>query len=1117
MTNDRQPASSGNPLAGRETAAQPAQRSTVLGRHWPLLVVLILFAAMATAYSLVLPLGEVSDETSHYALVRFIAEEGRPPQTNAERQAISIKGDASPFYHGLVALLTQHVDVSPLPELPGALDRQERLVPSDGNQYERVFFHTEDEIFPFRGIALAWHLARLVSIGLGIATIVAVYLVGLTIFPNRRLFALAAAAFTALIPRFIVQSAVINDDNLATPLVTFAVYFLIRAAQGDYRRRQLLPLGLFMGLAALAKYHALVLVVEVVLVFGFLAWRERWPVRRLLSRWGWVAASFVLVSGWWFAYVVLRFNQVAELGLVQGLLAPLGDPVVAEGFASAAALEPLGTAGNVEQVLTFPGWVWHVFRTFWIVYGFRGFAMAPTWVYLVFAGLSLVALAGFARLFWDSRRLWLPARLSPAPAGSGPATETTARPRLRAAAVLGLHLIVYLCLIYARHVFEPDKTTAQGRHLYPAIVSLAIFFTWGLFTSLDWLTARLGRRDDARRLTTGLTLLLVVLVLLPASLVTPSAFFLPHFLPYMPLSSAGAGHAAMTNRLSVNFGQGLDLVGYDLGDDRPQAGGVLPLTLFWETGAKPEREEIFQVCLSDRAGARVTCRLSYPADGRYPMRAWERGYLLRDQVYLPLPDCIPAGDYQLDLTLLPLAASQAGTTVDAALTQQPAEERQAVVLADVAVTAGGDGSTNGATPPSRAELWVGAQKLTGGQISLDQLRQALTVLVTVPGAGAETPPQPYFAPLSRMGEGTGGVGQWSPVTVTGQVAPVYACPNGTLAAGYSFFVDAAVAPGAYRLLMDGGTGDTIQVSVDTRPRHFEAPAQIANEIEANFSGQVTLLGYDIDLSPKLPGETIPFTGYWRAETLTKYALIEALYLLTGDTMDIQGRSEWALGGHYPNLLWAPGEYVTETRAIQIESQAPPGMYTIQLSLYGFMTFENGEISAPIYVPLTTPEAQEPIEKLFLGTVRILDPAHFQPAQFPVEARLGESIRLDGYDLAGDRFRPGDNLSPALHWQAVQPPDADYTVFSQLVGPDGVVWAQHDSPPQSGRFATGLWQPGDPVVDRHLLELPADMPPGAYRLLVGMYEPSTGARLAASAANGTPWADDAVLLTTITVE
>ncbi|MBF8285548.1 MAG: rane protein of unknown function, partial [Anaerolineales bacterium] len=47
-----------------------------------------------------------------------------------------------------------------------------------------------------------------------------------------------------------------------------------------------------------------------------------------------------------------------------------------------------------------------------------------------------------------------------------------------------------------------------------------------------------------------------------------------------------------------------------------------------------------------------------------------------------------------------------------------------------------------------------------------------------------------------------------------------------------------------------------------------------------------------------------------------------------------------------------------------------------------------------------------------------------------------------------------------------------------------------------RPTTG-WLAGEYVVDAHTLTLPGDLPPGAYRLFVGLYDPQSATRVPAS--------------------
>ena len=46
----------------------------------------------------------------------------------------------------------------------------------------------------------------------------------------------------------------------------------------------------------------------------------------------------------------------------------------------------------------------------------------------------------------------------------------------------------------------------------------------------------------------------------------------------------------------------------------------------------------------------------------------------------------------------------------------------------------------------------------------------------------------------------------------------------------------------------------------------------------------------------------------------------------------------------------------------------------------------------------------------------------------------------------------------------------------------------------GDYPTRLWAPGEVVTDPHPVVLPPDLPPGQYRLTVGMYNLETLVRL-----------------------
>lgn len=99
---------------------------------------------------------------------------------------------------------------------------------------------------------------------------------------------------------------------------------------------------------------------------------------------------------------------------------------------------------------------------------------------------------------------------------------------------------------------------------------------------------------------------------------------------------------------------------------------------------------------------------------------------------------------------------------------------------------------------------------------------------------------------------------------------------------------------------------------------------------------------------------------------------------------------------------------------------------------------------------------------------------------------GTPIALTNATFASKTVAPGATLDMILTWTARRPAPEDYTLFAQLVGPDGKVWGQYDAPAGWTGHYTSAWAAGERVELPWSVPLKADAPPGQYRLLVGMY-------------------------------
>jgi hypothetical protein len=117
--------------------------------------------------------------------------------------------------------------------------------------------------------------------------------------------------------------------------------------------------------------------------------------------------------------------------------------------------------------------------------------------------------------------------------------------------------------------------------------------------------------------------------------------------------------------------------------------------------------------------------------------------------------------------------------------------------------------------------------------------------------------------------------------------------------------------------------------------------------------------------------------------------------------------------------------------------------------------------------------------------------------------FANKIILLGVEGLPGEAKSSDWLRFALVWQGQEAPiTADYTVFTQLLGPDGQVWGQHDNPPKGGWYPTSLWAAGEIVVDDYAFQVDPAAPEGEYHLIVGMYDSATGERVGIIEGSGT---------------
>ncbi len=148
-------------------------------------------------------------------------------------------------------------------------------------------------------------------------------------------------------------------------------------------------------------------------------------------------------------------------------------------------------------------------------------------------------------------------------------------------------------------------------------------------------------------------------------------------------------------------------------------------------------------------------------------------------------------------------------------------------------------------------------------------------------------------------------------------------------------------------------------------------------------------------------------------------------------------------------------------------------------------------------------------------LRPLTADDWPPAWAQPRWQVGDALALAGARVP-KRATAGQALEFDLRWRVRQKIDRDYTVFVHLRDAREAIVAQADAPPAwFGPAPTSGWDIGEQM-DAHRLLLPADLAPGVYHLVIGLYDAATGERLSVREGTGADTGNE-IRLASVTVE
>jgi len=544
--------------------------------RWLVLSVLVAHWVMGTLYSLATPIWEGPDEWGHYSHVKYLIDNRSLPGPEDSTSPLD-QLTHPPLYYILTALATSWVDARDGLQPVANPYAYSGIMEGGVNR----FIHTDAEAFPYRGTVLAVHVARLFSVFISTLVVVVTYLLGRLLFPAQQQIALGAMAITAFSPEFLYVGSVINNDILVTLFFALTLYFSVKVVMASSRLRDLFALGSFTGLAILSKYNALALIPLVIVAVGVAVVRgarRQGSLKTALTGAFLLVVGLALVYGWWLFRSATLFGSFTTRSnsIVTRFLRDLVDPLNA---AEAAHWDVLPEALR------------YFYKSFWASFGW-GNIDAETWVYQVLGLLCLLGISGFI-LFLMGR-----ASLS-----------------VKAGSVMLLLSFLFVSVLAIYRTLALGDPVLRGRYALPSISGVCVLLSLGLVRLTP---PRLGR----------VPILLVASSVFLLGLIAPFRYILPAY-ARPPIQSSDET-MRIPNPLAINFGNKMELIGYDVAVHKVRPGESMPITLYWRCLA--EMDENYTVGLTvlgpdDEAYGKVA---AYPGHGNYATSLWKPGSIIED-------------------------------------------------------------------------------------------------------------------------------------------------------------------------------------------------------------------------------------------------------------------------------------------------------------------------------------------------------------------------------------------------------------------------------------------------------------------------------------------------------
>ncbi len=328
---------------------------------------------------------------------------------------------------------------------------------------------------------------------------------------------------------------------------------------------------------------------------------------------------------------------------------------------------------------------------------------------------------------------------------------------------------------------------------------------------------------------------------------------------------------------------------------------------------------------------------------------------------------------------------------------------------------------------------------------------------------------------------------------------VLSIPFGTPPGSYALYGQPLVSSTGPALGEPQKLADIALASSDHWPVKGERPYTSPS---LHFQNGLSLLGAAFPDNEVRPGHNLPFTLYWQADSPLPADMRYELAVIAPDGQ-VWKRQEGIPGAAWLDP-WPTNAPIAQPTSLYFNPETEPGVYRLRWRLLD----ETGTIGGrPSWRPWRTAENE-------LGTIEVVPwPLNttLPDAVTPIRVNFGPDIQLAGFMYENS----GETLDVVLYWRAQSPPQADYFSFVHIVNEAGEIAAQQAFVPVNGLRPSRGWRENEVLEDAYTFDLTADLPPGDYAIIVGLFNPETGERPSVSY-HDQPQADNQFTLGTITL-